>query len=92
MTRDEAIKIAGGKASIIPWPDRFVDSLVELGLLKLDPPNDDIALAIDRLTGCFVHVRHGFDGDSLRAVYRLDREGAGEILDVLLKSGFKVTR
>lgn len=83
MTRDEAIAIVTG---VDCAAGKWVDAFVELGMLKLDAPAEkDHVAAINRLQHIFVHVYGG-------AVTQLAYDGAAEVIDVLLKSGFKITK
>jgi hypothetical protein len=88
MTRDEAARILQNRH----WnnPLAFVDSLEALGLLKLETPTRCEQLAAQRLENMFVIVTDR-DGARRDAV-RIHREGAYEIIDILTKSGFKITK
>ena len=92
MTRDEAIKkvnMCGGNRD-----DMLVDGLVQLGLLHLETTEDKVRLAaVERLTGVFVRVdQSAFGNDASKYSSCLSQDGALEILDVLTKSGFRITR
>lgn len=73
------------------WCEAVVYALEKIGLLKLESPEDSIVQeAAACLTGAFINVqdRFGACGDPKR----IHASGAAEIVDVLLKSGFKITR
>jgi hypothetical protein len=94
MTRDEAIDKLK-KLETDNYPDWVIDGLVALGLLHLETTEDKVRVAAaERLTGAFTQT------SSMSAVQRqgkgewsaITRDGALEILDVLTKSGFRITR
>jgi hypothetical protein len=93
MTRDEAIaKVQFGPKSG-PWPDYLIDMLEALGLLYFDPAGagqDDAVriAAAERLIQAHTQV---FSRNDSAIWGKMTRDGAYEILDVLLKSGFKIT-
>lgn len=91
MTRDEAIQ----KVTIAGFAgfhaDHLVAALESVGLLKLDAIDDaTFRAAGERLEGAFVSG-DACGGTLHVAAVRLDRAGAYEVLDVLRKSGFKLT-
>lgn len=91
MTRDEAIRVAQHTSHAQGAAAALVDNLVALGVLKLNTTEDkDRVAAIERLDGCFIVAK----SDSLyhEKAFVLGVEGAAEILDILTKSGFKITR
>lgn len=100
MTRDEAIKIAAGpyEAASGSWgrTDCLIDALVALGLLKLDTIDDPTFKAAgERLTGVYVEGNSTSQSPTKiggAGIFSLTPQGAYEALDVLRKSGFKVTR
>ena len=86
MTRDEAIAIYQ-KHSRKPGevPGWLIDTLVELGVLHLKTTEDIVRVAaVEQLEGMVVDVSHG--------PQKILRRGAFEILDILTKSGFRITR
>lgn len=97
MTREEARKCLNPVFSSNEYNDdtknRWIDSFVALGMLKLDNPMDsDRIAAIDRLYKIHVGIDvigRGFDNT---ITGQLSLDGAAEVLDVLIKSGFKITR
>jgi hypothetical protein len=89
MTRDEAARILENRH----WnnPLAFVDSLEALGLLKLETTADkDRIAAAGRLVGMYTVVDVNMAGANRSA--KITEAGAYEILDILTKSGFKITR
>jgi hypothetical protein len=95
VTREEAINIATGpyaKASNLrDWSraDCFVDALEALGLLKFDTVDDAMFRAAGKaLVGAYIHVS---TASYIGGAVKLEESGAYEILDVLRKSGFKIT-
>jgi hypothetical protein len=89
MTRDEAISKVRGCTNMLN-SDALVISLEALGLLRLETTEDKVRVAAaERLTG--IHV--GVQGDAHSETYaKITQGGALEILDVLTKSGFRITR
>jgi hypothetical protein len=94
MTRDEAIDKFEKASPLLNaahrYPDWVIDGLVALGLLHLETTEDKVRVAAaERLMG--VHV--GVQGDAHSETYaKITQGGAFEILDVLIKSGFRITR
>jgi hypothetical protein len=84
MTREEAIEVCkpvwGGCSNDV------VRCLERLGLLKLETIDDaTFKSGVDALTGRRVCLING-------GVSIISRDGAGEVMDVLRKSGFKITK
>lgn len=94
MTRGEALEAVRYRrpfAEVYLNEEWFVDALVAFGLLHLDATSDkDRIAAAERLQGCFM-IPMSKEGLELNPV-RISKGGAYEILDVLTKSGFKITR
>ncbi len=92
MTRDEAIKKVEANRGPFHsgFPIAVVDSLVALGLLHLETTEDTTRIAAaERLTNTHTHVA----GDAGSFMWgKITRDGALEILDVLTKSGFTLSR
>lgn len=90
MTREEAIaRVDSVKDEGLLGGSYIVDILVALGLLHLDVTKDkDRIAAATCLTRKFTTVLSS-DGTS---VAQLSQDGAYEILNILTKSGFKITR
>jgi hypothetical protein len=93
MTRDEANAVVvkhgygvypGGQGA------NLIDVLVDLGLLRLETTSGkDRDAAVDRLHGMYVSaVAHGVESTTAK----LTLDGAAEIVDVLTKSGFRITK
>jgi hypothetical protein len=97
MTREEADKIVQTVWSrpttfLSGNPTRLVDCLVELGVLKLDAPQNTISYEVVKaLAGQLVVVESskGFAGGD---VARLHPSAGHSVLDALVKAGFKVVR
>jgi hypothetical protein len=90
VTRKEAIKILL-VASEGSWfhAERHVDAFVALGILRLDTIDDEtFKAAAERLIGSRIPVS---TASYINGCVKLESEGAYEILDVLRKSGFKIT-
>lgn len=92
MTRDEAIykaqEIFESGTSPRAMAD-VVDFLVALGLLKFETTVDkDRVAAAERLENMFISVV----ANGRKCAGQIHVEGAYEILDILTKSGFKITR
>lgn len=93
MTRDQAIYEA--RQTLSTWTTQgasdIVDLLAALGLLKLETADDDANrdAAASCLSGTYVH---GIKIDGGFTLVQISPPGAVEIIDVLLKSGFKITR
>ena len=87
MTRLEAIKIC-----IPVWGNaapEIVDALTKLGALHLESTEDKVRIAaIERLTNAMCQAERA----PLANVARITAVGAAEIIDVLTKSGFRITR
>ena len=86
MTRDEAIAIYQ-KHSRKPGevPGWLIDTLVDLGVLHVETTEDTVRIAAaERLTGMHIDVGHG--------PQKIMRSGGYEIIDILIKSGFRITR
>ena len=95
MTRDEAIQIMLPlyRSPYSDDKDRaklFVEVLCGLGLLKLDDRVE--TAAIDRLRDAYFHFNSSSLTNRGNFVGKLTLDGAAEVVDVLLKSGFKITR
>lgn len=90
-TRDQAIKVLATELEQNKdWTERWIDALIALDLLKVETtPDPDRIVAIGRLDGVYTTVRYR---DNMQGPVQITREAAVEILDVLLKSGFKITR
>lgn len=91
MTRTEAI--AKITTKLTPWSaavaEQIVDALIALGLLKVETQEQSVRVAaIERLDEVFVSVH--VDGWMKHG--RLSRGSAIAIVDLLLKSGFKIVR
>ena len=95
MTREEALeKIAMprwyGEAGRRGW---LLDALEQLGLLKFDTTEEkDRTAAIDRLAHLHVMVTAVTGDEGIEVAAKLTYDGAAEILDILTKSGFKISR
>lgn len=94
MTRDEAIykaqEIFESRGSLRAMSD-LVDFLEALGLIKLETPTDkDRIAAAGRLVGMYTVVDVNLAGANRSG--KITEEGAYEILDILTKSGFKITK
>jgi hypothetical protein len=87
MTRDEAIKALYNIPSTGNAGADFVDSLAALGLLDLDTLGA-VESAVTELTGKMIHV----DRAPLISVARLSMTTAREIIGLLTKAGFRITR
>lgn len=93
MTLDEAIaKLVDAKISSVQFPAfLFVRACEVLGLLHLETTEDKVRIAaVERLTLATTYVIGG-TGITEHAG-KITRDGALEILDVLTKSGFRITR
>lgn len=91
MTRDEALSKMDPLAYGTTKREELLDCLVALGLLHLEPAiasqEDTVRIAaVERLTGAWTMVLP--TGNSMK----ISRRGASEILDVLTKSGFRITK
>lgn len=94
MTRYEAIQkltTIQDSATGPLWPTQFlVDSLAALGLLTFeDKEKITVLSAVDLLYGRRVCI---IDRDGDLKSEQLSRPGAAEIIDILTKSGFRITR
>lgn len=106
MTRDEAVKkLEVSWAAVLQVSPncsshlQFVTALEALGLLHLDPAiagtEDKVRIAAaSRLEGVIVYVTHSRQGgySAVKEPGKITPDGALEILDVLTKSGFRITR
>ena len=101
MTREEATHVfhaalmyrlrPGVDAHSYNWCESIVHALEKLGLLELESPEDSIVQeAVARLTGALINTQSRF-GECGEAK-RIHSSGAAEIVDILLKSGFKITK
>ena len=91
MTRDEAIrKFVATSPTGKAWPALMVDSLVALGLLHLETTEDKTRLAAaEQITLAYTLVV----GDrATEHAAKITRDGAFEIIDELLRAGFRITR
>ncbi len=98
MTRDEAITKLymalmrvplGTQVNSVNWCGSVVDGLADLGVLKLEAAEDkDRMLAANFLLGKFITSAV----QENRWYVKIDQAGAYEIIDILTKSGFKITR
>jgi hypothetical protein len=72
----------------------MVIALEAIGLLHLETTEDKVRLAaVSRLVGVIAEVTHSRNGvTDVREPGRITHEGALEILDVLTKSGFRISR
>jgi hypothetical protein len=100
VTRDDAYKTVNAqwrKTFHLVEPDSsknyanwFVDCLEALGVLTIDTIDDQtFGAAAERLTGARVNI---YQPASDLSVARLNLEGALEVMDVLRKSGFRITK
>lgn len=99
MTREDAnnkfyVTFQNGARDAQPgsynWCQALIAALESVGALKLDDPEEkDRLAAISYLEEKFVEVQ---STGNARNSERLTRDGAAEVLDILLKSGFKITR
>ena len=90
MTRKEAIDKCKEYWASGSSTRAMIDSLVALGLLQLETTTDkDRVAAAERLqnthVGCYLT-------QSNSNIAKLSLDGAYEILDILTKSGFRITR
>ncbi len=86
MTRAEAIQKVCAHD-----PAAFVASLEALGLLHLETTEDKTRIAAaERLTLAFIEVL--MEDRITPRNAKITRDGAFEILDVLTKSGFRITK
>lgn len=95
MTRDEAIaKVHDAMSQPGPHTHGFVDALVSLGLIKLETREEASAeAAVRRLTNVIVMTDSAVKDSRVDHMPRkLTHGGATEIIDVLVKSGFRITR
>lgn len=92
MTRDEAImKINSALIKKEPEAAFYVTMLEALGLLHLKTTEDKVRMAaVERLGMAIIEVEYTRGADPTNC--RITRNGALEILDVLTKSGFRITR
>ena len=85
MTRDEAVAIYWKNFEGTTNHGWFIDTLVDLGVLHVETTENKVRIAAaDQLTGVGVTTSLG--------AAALGRDGAFEILDILIKSGFRITR
>ena len=97
MTREEAIEICARvrtePASVYSVP-YFVDVLAALGVLKFDLPEissvELAAIQVLRRRAVNVDAAYGAHGAQMMAL--LTEHAAREIVGILRKSGFKITR
>ncbi len=90
MTKEEAFERLHATWPMSATYNRnFVDVLVALGLLKLDEPKTANDEARDRLNGA-VTVVERLGKDPIPAC--LSREGAAAIIDMLINSGFVISK
>lgn len=98
MTRDEArAKLNADRDGLwgAGYADRFLTALEELGLLKLDTRAEELTrcAAIEHLVGMFVMTDSAVNDSRQNSMpRRLNPESAAEIIDILTKSGFHITR
>ena len=88
MTREEAdaaIRRSGVEFGRYLTADHVMAMLKALGLLKVETPEK---AAIDRLVSMIIETERG--GVKVMSVITLD--GAAEIIDILTKHGFRITR
>ncbi len=79
----------GSQVNSSNWCGGVVDGLVDLGVLKLETAEDkDRMLAADCLSGKFTTG----EAQGNKWSVRIDQAGAYEMLDILTKNGFKITR
>ena len=88
MTRDEAVAIYWKNFEGTTNHGWFIDTLVDLGVLHVETTEDTVRIAAaERLIGMHVDVHNMEIGPQ-----KIGRDGAFEILDILIKSGFRITR
>ena len=89
MTRNQAIKIVGSVQSGGEAGEYFVTALAALGLLKFDAIDDETF----RKAGAVLwNKRVTIIGEyGSTEIGQLAQGGAYEVLDILRKSGFKIT-
>lgn len=96
MTRKEALAKLNGMQ--FGWStqgdDTLVDALVALGVLHLETTEDKVRVAAaERLKNMRINVHAYWQSDtSDDQTARITLDGAFEILDILTKSGFRITR
>jgi len=74
------------------WCESIVYALEKVGLLKLETAEDNVKIAAaERLRGKLISPAN-MDGTVTNAAIRISLDGAYEIIDILDKSGFKITR